>query len=561
MAPPTHPVNGVLEVPAAVLKKKDTPPTQPPRGPRKPAERLKVIIRRLPPGLTQAEFEAAIGEEWKVGAGKINWFDYKPGKISKDFSKPSRPGRAYLNVTAEGHLAVLKERVLRCNFVDAKNTARDAALIGPPTLEYAPYSRVPLGKRRTDTRQGTIDQDPEFIDFLQSLTNPVTKPTSLDAEPALKKEEITTTPLIEHLREKKAAKEKAGKGGKAKQEAKESKGEKANKKAAKGASETPEKPKKLTKAEKAAREAVKVLNKETAAVAEKTANSAPERKPERAARPISVAARIQQDLGLSPAGRRAKRDAAADSKAAAAGTATSQDAVAAPAGPATQPPKRGPKARRSSKSGEKPTVEASAEASKPIPTGPAQPTLLKKPAQAPKGQAATQPTPPKGPKAQQPAQPTPGTPAAPAASADPATLPRQGFLKHANPSQGITEPLIEEALKVFGAIEKVEIDRKKGFAYVDFADHEGLKKAIAASPVKVAEGAVQVLEKREKPAARAPPAAPMHMHRGGGFRGGRSGRGGRGGGRGGAGGGGHSPSPANATPAGASGGASANAPP
>ena len=75
----------------------------------------------------------------------------------------------------------------------------------------------------------------------------------------------------------------------------------------------------------------------------------------------------------------------------------------------------------------------------------------------------------------------------------------QAFLKHANPSQGVTEPLLEEAFSAFGAIKKVEIDKKKGFAYVDFEEPDGLQKAIRASPVKVGEGQVVVLERKSGP--------------------------------------------------------------
>lgn len=45
---------------------------------------MKVVIRRLAPGLTEAEFVKIMGEEWKQGQGKIDWFSYKPGKDSKE---------------------------------------------------------------------------------------------------------------------------------------------------------------------------------------------------------------------------------------------------------------------------------------------------------------------------------------------------------------------------------------------------------------------------------------------------------------------------------------------
>lgn len=87
MAPPTQAANGILPAPA-ILQKHHNAPQHAPRGPasRKQAvaPRSKVIVRRLPPGLTQQEFEAVLGEEWRVGAGKVNWFDYRAGKITKE---------------------------------------------------------------------------------------------------------------------------------------------------------------------------------------------------------------------------------------------------------------------------------------------------------------------------------------------------------------------------------------------------------------------------------------------------------------------------------------------
>ena len=49
--------NGVL--PVALLQK--NAPAQTPRGPKAAQPRLKLICRRLPPGLTKAEFVDALG--------------------------------------------------------------------------------------------------------------------------------------------------------------------------------------------------------------------------------------------------------------------------------------------------------------------------------------------------------------------------------------------------------------------------------------------------------------------------------------------------------------------
>ncbi|KAF2728489.1 hypothetical protein EJ04DRAFT_546753 [Polyplosphaeria fusca] len=582
-------VNGVL--PVSLLQK--NAPASAPRGPKPPQQRLKLLMRRLPPGLTKAEFEDKLGDEWKLGSGKVDWFLYRKGKVSKDAAKPSRPSRAYMHVTSQIYLEPLSDRARTVNWADAAKSSQDAALIGPPTLEFASFYRVPTGRKRYDNRQGTIDQDPEFKEFLESLTNPIAKPAAGEGE-ARKNEKITTTPLIEALREKKANKDKPQPKGSLKHgrgESKDDAGDKTERKilgkAGKEAgTASADKNRKLSKAERAAKEAVKVLNKEAssskdngAAVSEKASSATPSPAPERKRGNASIAkSMLQRDLGIGPAANRrrgTKREltsTASDTPAQTEDTATGKQkmkeapvapaaaAIAEKAGPASpkkeqnRPSRSERRAMKASTLAERTNNKNSADDAKSQAKSPIAPahTILKKP------QATASPAPPKGPAASR-APPT--EPAAARASSlqsqaapikvdaiasraastgsqgsTPTVTGRQAFLKHANASQGITEELIGEALKVFGAIEKVEIDKRKGFAYVDFAESEGLAKAIAASPVKVAQGAVQVLERKEKvvrppPGPRHHPGPPMGPGRG---RGGFAPRGrGRGGARGG----------------------------
>ena len=49
-----------------------------------PSPKLKVVVRRLPPGLSEAEFTSILGDDWSLGQGKVDWFLYKPGKDSKE---------------------------------------------------------------------------------------------------------------------------------------------------------------------------------------------------------------------------------------------------------------------------------------------------------------------------------------------------------------------------------------------------------------------------------------------------------------------------------------------
>ncbi|MCJ1457898.1 hypothetical protein MMC28_008267 [Mycoblastus sanguinarius] len=550
--------NGVLSIAASATQKRAGPA---PDGsaPRAAIARLKIIIRRLPPGLTQAEFDESVGDEWKANNGKVDWATYKPGKVSKDPAKPSRPSRAYLHLTKQEHITLLSEKIRNTAFNDAKGSAKDSSLLGPPSVEFAPYGRVPSSRPRKDARQGMIDQDTEFIDFLESLTNPISKSTGMDQENdsgSKSKEKVTVTPLIQYLKDKKANKGKDNaippkSARHSRQDSKDSKPAAAmDNKSVVGNTNTSS-PKKRSaqavKVEQAAREVVKVLNKQavnsnkntnslatSAAAPASTAppvalNSTPnpalaERRRERGN--ASAAAKIlQRDLGLGTnaggrGGRRGVPGAAARS------VASNAPAAAKQAADISQSPQT--------------PVTAVATAAATPSTGAGVSSNAKTPNTT---KTLAQTVPPSGPAASR-VHPRTNVSTNSSATGSGAGVPTskpiqppstatQAFLKHANPSQGITEPLLEAAFAEYGAVSKVEIDKKKGFAYVDFAEPENLQKAIKASPIKVAQGQVVVLERKTGPTlqARNVRGGPMMGNRGGGMPGG--GRGGSMRGRGG----------------------------
>ncbi|OJJ45082.1 hypothetical protein ASPZODRAFT_134509 [Penicilliopsis zonata CBS 506.65] len=488
---------GVLQISAAATQKNATSAPSKPAKP--PTPRLKLLVRRLPPGLTQAEFESALGDEWKTGAGKVDWLQYKPGKVSKDAAKPSRPSRAYIHVVANEHLAPLSDTVRTTSFLDARNTVNDPVLMGPPTLEFAPYSKVPGSRVRKDARQGTIDQDPDFIAFLESLTQPITKPTA-SADAAAdggEKRETMITPLVQYIKDKKAnkAKENAA-AAKAAKHAKGDREGKAEKVQAKKLLQRPDKDvsstsDKKSRADKTTKEAVKAASKQAASIAAKAAGgktsaaaaatattnkdtgagASSDRKRDRGN--ASAAAKIvQRDLGLSPAsgGRRrgGKGSGVAEGE-------SPRDRAATPTEKKDVPLTKSTKGAAGPKTGkESATMSRAASDAGGTPslkgTGPAASTAKSsKPGRGKKEGAATQ---------------------------SPVSTATQAFLKHANPSQGVTEALLETAFAPFGTVTKVEIDKKKGFGYVDFAEPESLQKAIAASPVAVAQSQVVVLERK-----------------------------------------------------------------
>ncbi|KAF7136878.1 hypothetical protein CNMCM5793_006493 [Aspergillus hiratsukae] len=493
---------GVLQIPAAATQKNASTASR--KAPKPAAPRLKLLVRRLPPGLTQTEFENALGSEWMAGAGRVDWYQYKPGKVSKDHAKPSRPSRAYLHVTSSEHIAPLSDKVRQTSFLDARNTFNDPVLLGPPSLEFAPYAKIPGSRVRKDARQGTIDQDPEFIAFLESLTQPITKPAPVEtpADGEEKKETVTTTPLVQYIKEKKAnkAKEASSKSSRHAKGEKESKSEKVQ---AKKLLQRPDKDvtlaptgdkaeKKPRTSEKATKEAVKAANRAASAAAKQAAKPAAahntskdspqpvatERKRER--NNVAAAAKIlQRDLGLAPAGSRRRGGKGASTE-----TDSSKKEPDTAAAPDTG--KKDIKAVKPASPSQQGTSNRKGNATPPsgeIASSRAQP--------GPNAPPTSAPSAPKQPKSAK------GKPAASITS----PTATQAFLKHANPSQGVTEPLLETAFAAFGKVLKVEIDKKKGFGYVDFAEPDGLQKAIAASPVTVAQSQVVVLERKMNPGA------------------------------------------------------------
>ena len=371
-------------------------------------------------------------------------------------------------------------------------------------MEFAPYGRVPSGKIRKDARQGTIDQDPEFIDFLESLTNPITKAPTVDqdGEGTRGKEKITTTPLVQYLKEKKANKGKEGsQSGK---NTKHNRSDSKDSKASTGSSSKKLSPQTTastttatssskkrgnqpSKVEQATKEIVSKANEQAAAmkgssqknsststtkpttpkvVPNSTANNALAEKKRERGNAAAAVKMLQRDLlGAGTRGGREGRG----------GRTKPDNARPAPVssdGSSGGTPVSGQK---------KAALESSAET--PSKTAEPKPAAVSN-TTAPVSKARSQPVAP-------PPPPTKSTQAASTAT--------QAFLKHANPSQGVTETLLEETFAKFGNVLKVEIDKKKGFAYIDFETPESLQKAVKSSPVKVAEGSVVILERKTGP--------------------------------------------------------------
>ncbi|ETS85362.1 hypothetical protein PFICI_03387 [Pestalotiopsis fici W106-1] len=544
----------------------------------------KLMIRHLPPLITEEEVQAILGEEWMIGNGKVDWAQFHAGKVSKSAFKEPRPSMYTLHVVKEEDVSVLKDFILRATWHDAKNSH---TMLNFQVHAQNVSTRVPIAKHRVDPRQGTIDQDPEFQAFLHDLTQPkesqpkdIENGDQLTSSPEEPGKESKISHLVRYIQEKKAAKAKEAAAAKtARHSRQESQSNKTktgddSKKKSKEKSGA-DKPDKEKEKEKTKEPTPKILTKKAAATQASTAEASKQQtgqtaaaKPAEEAAPksrranIAQAAKIlQRDLGLSPgsAHRRARQNAAkaegASTTEPPTGTSTEKTVEETKEVKETKEPKEskepeapksaptGPKAqggegsRRSRNRGKgaasaaNTTESAKGKASdgaaaKPT-TGPV--ILLKKESSKKEDTAsgaASSPTtpattstptnstststaaPPTGPKAgagkgnsgksnNQPQQKK--------AAAQPTSGAVRAFVKHANPSQGITEPLLKQAMEAFGSVTFVEIDKRKGFAYVDFGDAESLRKAISASPISIAQGTVQVLERKDKK-----PAAPTN---------------------------------------------------
>ncbi|KAK5165429.1 uncharacterized protein LTR77_008958 [Saxophila tyrrhenica] len=471
---------GVLPVNAAVRA-----------GPAKTqAPRLKLEVRRLPPGLTLTEFEETLGDEWKLNNGKVDWREYRQGKTRLAGSgKVPEQSRCYIHLASEPYVKEFEKRFLEVTFQDKAGTHKNPDLKHlAPTLGFAPNQRTPLQqlKQRTDNRQGTIDQDPEFIAFLEAETQPITKAYALDVahqETKAEKAAVKTTPLIEDLREKKANKAKAAQA-KAEKVEQDKKAAKAGGKAGKAAEERDAAATtQQQKVEQAAKEAGRVANRQAAAVKQ-----------------------AQQAKAVAPLAAKKQKPSPKPTNA----TSNPSAAASGPPSPAPQRAPAGPR-QRGNADGIKKMLQKDLgikpKAAPPTPsTAPSASTTT-----SPPSTASTPAAPATSAK-----QPPSKAPTTPQASSDQKPSPPKAYLKHANPSQGMTEILIQQALSQYGDMASVTIDPRKGTAIALFKDSEGLKKALEAKRVPVANGAVEVLEFRE--------IGTRGSAGRGGFRGGRGGR-------------------------------------
>ena len=165
----------------------------------KELHQTKVVIRHLPPDFTEEKVKEVLAP-----LPSHNYFYFAPGDPTLG---PSGYSRAYINLTDENELVAFRDRFDGLVLETEKGTKCRAV------VEFAPFQNVPKkGKHKVDPRSGTIEQDPEYMEFVKALTEkqqgqrPSVDLSTLLLEQmeAQKIPSVQKTPLIEFLKEKKA---------------------------------------------------------------------------------------------------------------------------------------------------------------------------------------------------------------------------------------------------------------------------------------------------------------------------------------------------------------------
>ncbi|KAL1292479.1 hypothetical protein AAHE18_19G000100 [Arachis hypogaea] len=163
-------------------------------------EKTKVVIRHLPPSLTQSDLLHHIDNHF---ASRYNWFSFRPGNTSH---KNQRHSRAYIDFKSPDDVFEFAEFFDGHVFVNERGAQHKAI------VEYAPSQRVPRPTTKKDGREGTIYKDPDYLEFLKFIAKPPEHLPSAEIQLERKeaeqaganKEGPIVTPLMEYVRQKRS---------------------------------------------------------------------------------------------------------------------------------------------------------------------------------------------------------------------------------------------------------------------------------------------------------------------------------------------------------------------
>lgn len=172
----------------AEIKKTDLPKHMD----KKEKPQTKVVIRRLPPAITQETFLSQVSP-----IPEYNYIYTVKGDTSLGENSFSR---VYINFNNPDDVFMFNEKFDNYVFVDSKGHEY------PAVVEFAAFQKVPRkrGKHRADPKCGTIESDPVYLEFLESLKNmPTTeeKPEYCYQPPTEEKIDVST-PLLDYVKQR-----------------------------------------------------------------------------------------------------------------------------------------------------------------------------------------------------------------------------------------------------------------------------------------------------------------------------------------------------------------------
>ncbi|XP_060167603.1 regulator of nonsense transcripts UPF3 [Lycium barbarum] len=165
-------------------------------------DRSKVVVRHLPPTISESMVVEQIDSRF---SGRYNWFSFVPAKSSQ---KHQTYSRAYIDFKRPEDVIEFAEFFDGHVFVNEKGTQFKTI------VEYAPSQRVPKQWSKKDGREGTILKDPDYLEFLEFISKPIENLPSAEIQLERKEAERAgsakdapiVTPLMDYIRQKRAAK-------------------------------------------------------------------------------------------------------------------------------------------------------------------------------------------------------------------------------------------------------------------------------------------------------------------------------------------------------------------
>ncbi|XP_024964512.1 regulator of nonsense transcripts UPF3-like isoform X2 [Cynara cardunculus var. scolymus] len=188
-------------------------------------DRKKVVLRHLAHNISQSALMEQIDARF---CGRYNWFCFRSGKNRSDLGyrcfidfggiSKLQAFRVCLKCQSYSRLYIdfkHPEDVIEfAEFFDGHVFVNEKGTQFKTIVEYAPSQRVPKQWSKKDGREGTIEKDPEYLQFLELLAKPVENLPSAEIQLERKeaeragtaKEAPIVTPLMDFVRQKRAAK-------------------------------------------------------------------------------------------------------------------------------------------------------------------------------------------------------------------------------------------------------------------------------------------------------------------------------------------------------------------